>query len=169
MGPSATVRPRYGARVRRPTVPLALSLALAVLAPLGMAACGGDAARRSGPRPSHPVDAPPSARERAEERARARRPPAPTCPPDAGNCAAAAGRVIALESVDPDGDGDLHLVLAGGSVTLPGITVLDIAPSLRPRRDPRIGDWAAGAGPVYRGSYGQRQIQVERVVYWPRR
>jgi hypothetical protein len=94
---------------------------------------------------------------------------APHCPPDAGNCRAAAGRVIALESVDADGDGDLHVVLAGGSVTLPGITVLDVSKRLRPRRDPRVGDWAAGAGPVYRGSYGQRQIQVTKVVFRPRR
>jgi len=95
--------------------------------------------------------------------------PAPRCPADAGNCRAAQGRIIALERVDPDGDGDLHVVIAGGSVTLPGITVLDVSKRLRPRRDPRIGDWAAGAGPVYRGSFGQRQIEVERVVFRPRR
>ena len=94
---------------------------------------------------------------------------APRCPPDAANCRAAQGRIIALERVDPDGDGDLHVVIAGGSVTLPGITVLDVSRRLRPKRDPRIGDWAAGAGPVYRGSFGQRQIEVERVVFRPRR
>ncbi len=97
-------------------------------------------------------------------------PAAPHCPASAANCAAAQGRVIALQSVDPDGDGDLHLVLASrSSITLPGVTVLDISKRLRPRRDPRIGDWAAGAGPVYRGSYGQRQIEVRRVVFHPRR
>jgi len=80
------------------------------------------------------------------------------------NCAAAAGRIIYLESVDPDGDGDLHLVIAGGRVTAPGLSVFDISRSLRPRRDPRLGDWAAAAGPVYRGSFGQRQIQAERLV-----
>jgi hypothetical protein len=91
-------------------------------------------------------------------------PPLPKCSAAAANCASAGGTVIYLESVDPDGDGDLHLVLAGGHVTAPGLSVLDIERSLRPRRDPRIGDWAAGSGPVYRGSYGQRQIQVERLV-----
>ena len=91
-------------------------------------------------------------------------PPAPRCPDSAANCSAAAGRIVYLESVDPDGDGDLHLVIAGGRVTAPGLSVLDISRDLRPRRDPRLGDWAAGSGPVYRGSYGQRQIQVERVV-----
>lgn len=95
---------------------------------------------------------------------------APRCPPDAANCAAGSGRVLYLESVDPDGDGDLHLVLGSrASITFPGVTVLDISKALRPARDPRVGDWAAGAGPVYRGSHGQRQIQVEHVVVAPRR
>ena len=76
------------------------------------------------------------------------------------SCAAATGRVIAVESVDPDGDGDLHVVAAGGNVTAPGISVFDVRRSLRPARDPRIGDLVTGAGPVFRGSYGQRQIEV---------
>jgi hypothetical protein len=95
----------------------------------------------------------------------AHHPAVPRCPADADNCARASGRVIALESVDPDGDGDLHLILASrSSITLPGVTVLDVSRRLRPRRDPRIGDWAAGAGPVYTGSYGQHQIQVTKLV-----
>jgi hypothetical protein len=98
------------------------------------------------------------------------RPRVPRCAPDAANCRSASGRVIALESVDPDGDGDLHLILASSaSITLPGVTVLDVSRALRPRHDPRVGDWAAGAGPVYTGSHGQHQIQVERVVVDPAR
>jgi hypothetical protein len=98
-------------------------------------------------------------------------PAAPRCPPDVAGCRAAQGRVIALQSVDPDGDGDLHLILASStSITLPGVTVLDISKRLRPKHDPRIGDWAAGAGPVQRGSYRQRQIHViTRVAVDPRR
>jgi hypothetical protein len=128
--------------------------------------CGGDSER-----PAHPADVPPTARERAERtKQQAARPAAPTCPPAAANCKAAAGRVVGLESVDADGDGDLHLLIASRtSITLPGITVLDINKDLRPADDPRVGDWAAGAGPVYTGSYGQSQIQVERVVFDPRR
>jgi hypothetical protein len=83
------------------------------------------------------------------------------CPPSAGNCRSATGRVVFVEAVDPDGDGDLHVVLAGEQ----GITVVDIAPDLRPRRLPRMGDVVAAAGPVYRGSYGQRQIQADQVRY----
>ena len=92
--------------------------------------------------------------------------PEATCPAGAANCAAATGRVVFVESVDPDGDGDLHVVVTGGSVTLPGLTVLDVRADLRPAEDPRIGDVVTGAGPVYPGSRGQRQIQVEefRVV-----
>ena len=149
---------------------------LVALLVLTAAGCGG-----SSEPPSHPADLPPTAEERArarerdarerrEQREAARRPPAPTCPAGAGNCRAAQGRVIGLESVDPDGDGDLHLILASSSsITLPGITVLDVNKDLRPARDPRIGDWAAGAGPVYSGSFGQSQIQVEAVAVWPER
>ena len=83
-----------------------------------------------------------------------------TCPADAGNCAAATGRIIYVEAVDPDGDGDLHLVVTGGNVTFPGVSVFDIEKELRPKRTPRIGDYASAAGPVYTGSYGQKQIQA---------
>jgi len=82
------------------------------------------------------------------------------CPADATNCEAATGGIVFVEAVDADGDGDLHLVVAGGSVTAPGISVFDISKDLRPRRDPRIGDLASAAGPVFRGSFGQRQIQA---------
>jgi predicted small lipoprotein YifL len=82
------------------------------------------------------------------------------CPASAENCAAATGRIVYLESLDADGDGDLHLVVAGGNVTGPGLSVFDISRELRPARDPRIGDLVSAAGPVYRGSYGQRQIQA---------
>jgi hypothetical protein len=75
-------------------------------------------------------------------------------------CRAVRGTVLYVESVDPDGDGDLHVVVDGGSITLPGMTAIDIAPELRPRRDPRIGDRVSAAGPVQTGSYGQSQIHA---------
>jgi hypothetical protein len=132
---------------------------LAILVLL-IAGCGED--RPEVREPARTVEPPP---DRPAERRGAARPEPPRCPRAAANCAAASGRVIALEAVDPDGDGDLHVIVAGGSTTLPGVTVLDVSRDLRPRRDPRVGDWAAGAGPVYTGSHGQRQIQVERVVF----
>ena len=82
------------------------------------------------------------------------------CAADVPGCRAVRGTVLYVESVDPDGDGDLHVVVEGGSITLPGMTAIDIAPELRPRRDPRIGDRVSAAGPVQTGSYGQSQIHA---------
>lgn len=76
------------------------------------------------------------------------------------DCAAVIGRIVYVERVDPDGDGDLHVIVAAGSVSLPGLTAIDVRPGLRPRRDPRIGDRATAAGPVQTGSYGQDQIHA---------
>jgi hypothetical protein len=90
-----------------------------------------------------------------------------TCPPDAGNCAAVTGRVLYVEAVDPDGDGDAHYVLAGGSVTAPGITVVDVRVGLRPARLPGRGERVSAAGPVYTGSFGQRQIEATEVFHEP--
>jgi hypothetical protein len=86
---------------------------------------------------------------------------AATCPDGVAGCRAVSGRVVYVESVDPDGDGDLHVVLAGDDgLSGPGITAVDIAPALRPRRDPRVGDAMSAAGPVQRGSYGQSQLHA---------
>jgi hypothetical protein len=72
--------------------------------------------------------------------------------------------VLFVESVDPDGDGDLHVVVSGaGGVTGPGITSVDVSPRLRPRRDPRIGDRFSAAGQVQRGSFGQSQIHAVEI------
>ena len=49
------------------------------------------------------------------------RPKAAHCPPSAGNCRAATGRILYEERVDPDGDGDAHFVLTTrGGISLPG-------------------------------------------------
>jgi hypothetical protein len=148
--------------MRRRGALLGAAVAVAAVA----AGCGGGGGDRSSSEPATVAERPaPSGDVPRERRESPPRPPAPRCPVDASNCAAAAGRVVALESVDADGDGDLHVILFGGSVTLPGVSVLDVSAALRPRRDPRIGDWAAGAGPVYEGSYGQRQIEVVDVAF----
>ena len=83
------------------------------------------------------------------------------CPPGAANCRSASGRVLYVERVDPDGDGDAHFVLTSRqSITAPGISVIDVKRSLRPSPLPGPGDRISAAGPVYRGSYGQRQIEA---------
>ncbi len=84
-----------------------------------------------------------------------------TCPSDLSGCRSAIGRVVLVESVDPDGDGDLHVVVVGrDSVTAPGFTAVDVRRGLRPRRDPKVGQLVTAAGQVQRGSYGQRQIHA---------
>lgn len=132
--------------------------ALVLACALVVVGCGSDPAPAVKPRPrvADPPTHPPAWPKRVH------------CPRGAANCTAARGSVIYVEAVDPDGDGDAHFVLAStDSVTGPGITVIDCAKRLRPHPLPRIGDRVSAAGPVYRGSHGQRQIQatVVRVAY----
>jgi hypothetical protein len=82
------------------------------------------------------------------------------CPDGVAGCKAVRGTVVYVERVDPDGDGDLHVVVGAGSVTLPGMTAIDVRPGLRPRRDPEVGDRVSAAGPVQPGSHGQSQIHA---------
>ncbi len=83
------------------------------------------------------------------------------CPRALSNCSETRGTIIYVEAVDPDGDGDAHFVLASRpGITSAGISVVDVKRSLRPRPLPGRGDEIAAAGPVFRGSYGQRQIEA---------
>jgi len=91
------------------------------------------------------------------------------CPPDLVGCVSAKGVIVGVERVDPDGDGDAHFVLADpGSVTLPGITVIDVAKHLRPHPLPGVGETLSGASLVQRGSYNQRQIEAVEIRMQPR-
>ena len=130
-------------------------LPVLVLAAVAVAALpGGERhAAPAEPRAGTPAETPQPPKRRPDVR-RSR------CPDDVPGCRAVRGTVLYVESVDPDGDGDLHVVVEGGSITLPGMTAIDIAPDLRPRRDPRIGDRVSAAGPVQTGSYGQEQIHA---------
>jgi hypothetical protein len=95
---------------------------------------------------------------------RSQPPPRLRCPNDSGNCSAAAGRIVYVERADPDGDGDAHFVLVSrASITGPGISVIDVRRDLRPSPLPGPGDWISAVGPVYEGSYGQRQIEAVRI------
>jgi hypothetical protein len=83
------------------------------------------------------------------------------CPRGLSNCREASGRILYVERVDPDGDGDAHFVLLSPqSVTAPGLTVVDVKRSLRPSPLPGPGERLSAAGPVYAGSHGQRQIEA---------
>jgi hypothetical protein len=125
---------------------------VALAACAAIAGCGGESDDET-PRATVPERTAEGPRERPLRPAR--------CPPGAPpGCRTATGRVVYVEAVDPDGDGDAHYVLAGGSITAPGVSVIDVPKRLRPRRLPRPGDRVSAAGPVYRGSFGQRQIEA---------
>lgn len=83
------------------------------------------------------------------------------CPPDVAGCRTTEGRIVYVERVDPDGDGDAHFVIADSQgISLPGLTAIDVRKGLRPRPLPGVGDLISAAGPVQTGSYGQSQIHA---------
>ena len=139
-------------------------LGAAVLAAAG---CGGDAGSETAGSPN-----PAKAARALSDPARHPESPAPLrrarCPAGAANCRSAEGTIIYVERVDPDGDGDAHFVLLSDqSVTAPGLSVIDVERELRPHPLPEVGDRVSAAGPVYRGSFGQHQIQATDVFTAP--
>jgi len=83
------------------------------------------------------------------------------CHPGVPDCRATIGRIIYVERVDPDGDGDAHFVVVDPQgITLPGITAIDVRKGLRPHPLPEYGDLISAAGPVQTGSHGQSQIHA---------
>ncbi len=83
------------------------------------------------------------------------------CPAGHPSCRSASGRIVYVERVDPDGDGDAHFVILDPQgISLPGITAIDVRKGLRPQPLPGPGDLISAAGPVQTGSYGQDQIHA---------
>ncbi|HVY76938.1 MAG TPA: hypothetical protein VG898_00340 [Solirubrobacterales bacterium] len=83
------------------------------------------------------------------------------CPGDLHGCRSVEGRIVYVERVDPDGDGDAHfVVLDSQGITLPGLTAIDVRRGLRPHPLPGPGGLISAAGPVETGSYGQHQIHA---------
>jgi hypothetical protein len=83
------------------------------------------------------------------------------CQPGLPSCRTTKGRIVYVERVDPDGDGDAHFVVIDPQgVTLPGLTAIDVRKGLRPHPLPGPGDLISAAGPVQTGSYGQSQIHA---------
>jgi hypothetical protein len=142
----------FGLRPRNS--PLAL-----VAGAIALAGCGGG----DGPeRPRASATPPPTPAATKTPRPPRGRPLArPPCRDGIADCRSTSGRIVYVERVDPDGDGDLHVVVSDRrGVTLRGLTAIDVSKALRPRRDPRIGERAAAMGPVQTGSYGQSQIHA---------
>ena len=135
-----------------------LGAALAVLCTLLLSACSDSSDPPVDPRPPAATAPAGGGPPPTGPLARAR------CPASLSNCKTASGRIIYVERVDPDGDGDAHFVLASGdSITAPGISVIDVAVDLRPHPLPGPGDAVSAAGPVQTGSYGQSQIHAVEV------
>lgn len=83
------------------------------------------------------------------------------CPAGHPACRETFGRIVYVERVDPDGDGDAHFVIRDPQgITLPGLTAIDVRVGLRPHPLPGPGDLVSAAGPVQTGSYGQDQIHA---------
>jgi hypothetical protein len=83
------------------------------------------------------------------------------CPSGVLACRETEGRIVYVERVDPDGDGDAHFVIRDPQgITLPGLTAIDVRKGLRPHPLPGPGDLISAAGPVQTGSYGQDQIHA---------
>lgn len=83
------------------------------------------------------------------------------CPAGLPSCRTTEGRIVYVERVDPDGDGDAHFVIADPQgITLRGLTAIDVRRGLRPQPLPGIGELISAAGPVQTGSYGQSQIHA---------
>lgn len=138
-------------------------VALAALA-AGLAACGGGGDASAPPQVRTEATTEPSERGastgREAESARRRVEPA-RCPAGVPGCRSATGRVVYVERVDPDGDGDAHFVIADPQgITLPNLTAIDVRKGLRPQPLPGPGEVISAAGPVQTGSYGQRQIHA---------
>ncbi len=120
--------------------------------------CGGDGdAASSGPS-SEPGDRP-APRDGEAPAAEAVAPS--HCPAGLRDCRTTKGRIVYVERVDPDGDGDAHFVIADPQgITLRGLTAIDVRKGLRPSPLPGPGELISAAGPVQTGSYGQSQIHA---------
>jgi len=134
------------------------SAALALLALLS--GCGSSDEPVASDRPSSTVAVERPPVERPVRRPAAQAPPS-RCPSGLENCRTAEGRIVYVERVDPDGDGDAHFVIRDPQgITLPGLTAIDVRSGLRPDPLPGPGDPISAAGPVQTGTYGQSQIHA---------
>jgi hypothetical protein len=128
-------------------------MASAVVTAALLSGCGGDSGEE--PSAAAPEPPPPTAAAPADDLEPA------SCPAGLANCRTASGRILYVERVDPDGDGDAHFVLLSKeSITAPGLSIIDVRTDLRPDPLPGPGDRISAAGPVYPGTRGQKQIEA---------
>jgi hypothetical protein len=152
--------------LRRLTLPTGLervplvALACAVLL-VGISGCGATTGDTSDSGSQRRQKVEPSTRNEHREKPVAERVVPSHCAPGLPSCRTTEGRIVYVEQVDPDGDGDAHFVVIDlPGVTLPGLTAIDVRKGLRPHPLPVAGDLISAAGPVQTGSYGQSQIHA---------
>ena len=135
---------------------------IALLALTVLAGCGADGPSTTtpeSPKPQEPVYSTGSrglGDQRASETVELSH-----CPAGHPACRETVGRIVYVERVDADGDGDAHFVISDPQgITLEGLTAIDVRAGLRPHPLPGPGDLLSAAGPVQTGSYGQSQIHA---------
>jgi hypothetical protein len=156
------LRPRRGQRRKRLRVGLLL---WAICAPLLLSGCGSETDPTTSTRQAASKPQKPSSKKefRGFEGERvAEETVAPShCAAGHPACRVAIGRIVYVERVDADGDGDAHFVIRDPhGITLAGLTAIDVRAGLRPHPLPGPGDLISAAGPVQTGSYGQDQIHA---------
>jgi len=128
----------------------------ALAAVSGCGGAGGDTSSSPAPPRTGTTSAPSSREKRVAEAVAPSR-----CPRGHPSCRTTEGRIVYVERVDPDGDGDAHFVVVDPQgITLPGLSAIDVRKGLRPHPLPGPGDLVSAAGPVQTGSYGQSQIHA---------
>ena len=89
----------------------------------------------------------------------------PQCRQILSVCREISGRVLYVEEQDPDGDGDVHLVLLSrDSLTRTYFSVLKLKRDHRPAHLPGFGRWVGATGRPYVGAGGERNLDVRRLL-----
>ena len=82
-----------------------------------------------------------------------------------GICREISRRILYVEEQDPDGDGDVHIVLLShDSLTRTYISVLKLKRDGRPAHLPGFGRWVGATGRPYVGADGERNLNVGRLL-----
>jgi hypothetical protein len=79
--------------------------------------------------------------------------------PASSGCAVAQGRVVYIQRHDPDGGGDLHVILASGqSVSFPMLSIVKFQRGKHPHPPIGWGDWVSARGYLMRGSHQKEAV-----------
>ena len=123
--------------------------------------CGTAGGTRTGSEAQRPQTADRSSSGQHREKPAVEKVAPSHCQSGLSSCRTTEGRIVYVERVDPDGDGDAHFVIIDPQgITLPELTAIDVRKGLRPHPLPGPGDLISAAGPVQTGSYGQSQIHA---------